>query len=48
MGLLRNASPDPKFLVFSTKRVTLESLKDYKKEDLERFSRIIILVMNNY
>ena len=29
-------------------RVTLESLKDYKKEDLERFSRIIILVMNNY
>ena len=30
------------------KRVTLESLKDYKKEDLQRFSRIIILVMNNY
>ena len=26
----------------------LVSLKDYKKEDLERFSRIIILVMNNY
>ena len=30
------------------KRATLERLKDYKEEDLGRFSRTVILVKNNY